>query len=78
MLIAVAEGARWSVYSRDIGRNRPVLPDALQWKYGERTISLDLQAEFPSSDICLLESFEDVLEDCRAFLLIHFRRIGAW
>src|SRR5437763_1785694 len=40
MLIAVALGARWSVYSRDIGRNAPVLPPALQWKYGDRTISL--------------------------------------
>src|SRR5436190_14489601 len=40
MLIAVAVGVRWSVYSRDIGRNAPVLPRALQWKYGERTISL--------------------------------------
>src|ERR1700681_3683038 len=40
MLIAVEEGARWSVYSRDIGRNAPVVPHALQWKCGERTISL--------------------------------------
>src|SRR5438105_1036096 len=32
MLIAVALGARWSVYSRDIGRNAPVLPHALQWE----------------------------------------------
>src|SRR5436190_9015633 len=40
MLIAVAEGARWSVYSRDIGRNAPVWPRALQWKYGERRFSL--------------------------------------
>src|SRR6267142_663220 len=40
MLIAVGEGARWSVYSRDIGGNAPVGPPALQWKYGERMISL--------------------------------------
>src|ERR1044071_1886770 len=40
MLIAVALGARWRVYSRDIGRNAPVLPHALQWKYDEGTISL--------------------------------------
>src|ERR1700694_536079 len=40
MLIAVAEGARWSMYSRDIGGNAPVLPRALQSKCGERMISL--------------------------------------
>ena len=33
MLMAVVEGARWSVYSRDIGRNRPLPRPALQREY---------------------------------------------
>jgi hypothetical protein len=33
MLIEGETGARWSVYSRDMGRNALALPRALQWKY---------------------------------------------
>ena len=36
MLTPVACGARWSVYSRDIGRNRPVALCALQMEIWAR------------------------------------------
>src|SRR5438270_13711598 len=49
MLIALAWGARWSVYSRDMGRNAPVSPHALQWKLSSRAQSRDPVARRPTN-----------------------------